>query len=104
VGARELKERLERGEPLTIIDVREPHEWEIANLGTEGARLIPLGQLEQRMNELDSADEIVLHCRSGSRSARALRQLRAAGFRKLYNLRGGILAWADEVDEEMSKY
>ena len=100
----EVVARLEEGDDLTIIDVREPHEWDIVNLEDRGAKLIPLGELEERMNELDPADEIVLQCRSGGRSARALRTLKDAGFGKLYNLKGGILAWADEIDSTMPKY
>jgi adenylyltransferase/sulfurtransferase len=100
----ELKQRLDRGDRITIIDVREPHEWEIANLEEYGARLIPLGSVPERMNELDSAEEIVLHCRSGARSAKALRQLRDAGFRKLWNLKGGILAWSEEIDPSVPRY
>ena len=100
----ELKARLDRGERLTIVDVREPQEWDIANLAPLGARLIPLGQLAERMHELSSADEIVLHCRSGVRSAKAYRQLHAAGFRRLWNLEGGILAWAEDVDPGMARY
>jgi adenylyltransferase/sulfurtransferase len=100
----ELKARLERGDPLTIIDVREPHEWEIANLGAEGATLIPLGELPERLAELDQEDEIVLQCRSGARSARAAGLLRAHGFRQTWNLEGGILAWADEIEPGMPKY
>lgn len=100
----ELVERLEQGDDITIVDVREPHEWDIVNLDDRGATLIPLGELEERMNELDPADEIVLHCRSGARSADALRRLRSAGFGKLYNLKGGVLAWADEIDPSLPKY
>ena len=100
----ELASRLENGDRVRIVDVREPHEWDIANLGDRGAELIPLGSLLERMGELDTADEIVLHCRSGARSAKAVRQLQDAGFRKLWNLQGGILAWGDEVDPEMPKY
>lgn len=100
----ELKARLDRGDKLEIIDVREPYEWEIANLGPQGARLIPLASLEERLSELDPAAEIVLQCRSGGRSERALRQLRAAGFERLWNLKGGILAWADEIDPSIQKY
>jgi sulfur-carrier protein adenylyltransferase/sulfurtransferase len=99
-----LKQRLERGDRIVMIDVREPHEWDICNLEPQGARLIPLAQLPARMNELDSTDEIVLHCRSGARSAKALLQLRDAGFRRLLNLKGGILAWSDEVDAQIPKY
>ncbi|MBI4539499.1 MAG: molybdopterin-synthase adenylyltransferase MoeB [Gemmatimonadetes bacterium] len=104
ITASELKTRLDRGDRVTIIDVREPHEWQIANLAPYGARLIPLGRLAERMHELDSANEIVLHCRSGVRSARALEQLRAAGFRRLWNLKGGILAWQEEVDPSLPRY
>lgn len=100
----ELKEWLDRGDPVTIIDVREPHEWEIVNLEPYGARLIPLNELPERMHELDSAEEIVLHCRSGARSAKALGQLRDAGFRRLRNLKGGVLAWAEEIDPSLPSY
>ena len=100
----ELKERLDRGDDLTIIDVREPHEWSIGNLEPYGARLIPLGQLPARMDEIDPTEEIVLQCRSGGRSARALEFLRAHGYERLWNLEGGILAWSDEVDPSIPKY
>jgi rhodanese-related sulfurtransferase len=104
ISPEELQRRVGRGDPLVIIDVREPHEWDIANLEEYGARLIPLGQIAERMHELDSAQEIVLHCRSGARSAKALRQLRDAGFRKLWNLKGGILGWIDAVDPSLNRY
>ncbi len=104
VGAAELKAELDRGAAITLVDVREPHEWEIVNLGAYHARLIPIGQLAERMSELDTAGEIVLHCRSGVRSAKALLRLQEAGFRKLRNLEGGILAWAEQVDPEMPRY
>lgn len=100
----ELKQRLDRGERLTIIDVREPYEWEIGNLADYGARLIPMAELGERLDEIDPADEIVLQCRSGSRSARALKFLRGHGYERLHNLKGGILAWADEVDPSIPKY
>ena len=100
----ELKQRLDRGDPLTLIDVREPHEWDIANLEEYGARLIPLGSLPARMNEIGSAEEVVLFCRTGGRSARALRQLRDAGFRRLWNLEGGLHAWSDAIDPSMPRY
>jgi len=102
--ASELKERLDEGEPITIIDVREPHEWEIANLEPYGARLIPIGEFAEQMHELNSADQIVVHCRSGARSAKAFRQLHAAGFRRIWNLKGGILAWTEEVDPTLPRY
>jgi sulfur-carrier protein adenylyltransferase/sulfurtransferase len=101
IAPRELKSRLDRGDDLFILDVREPHEYQICNLqGT----LIPLGELSRRVNELDSSREIVAHCRSGKRSAEAVEFLRKAGFRKIWNLKGGILAWSDEVDPSVPKY
>ena len=102
MSATQLNERLQRGDRLHLIDVREPHEWEICRL--EGADLIPLGSLPAELNRLDSADEIVIYCRSGNRSAHAVRLLQEAGFRKVYNLGGGILAWSDEVDPTVPKY
>lgn len=100
----ELRDRLESGDRLRIVDVRQEHEWEIVNLGDRGATLIPLDSLLERISELDSAEEIVLHCQGGFRSAKALRQLRDAGFRKLWNLQGGILAWQKEVDPSLPRY
>ncbi len=94
----ELKRRLEGGDPLTIIDVRDPHEWDIGNLAPYGARLIPLGELPQRFAEIDPEEEVVLQCRSGARSGRALEFLRAQGYPRLWNLKGGILAWSAEID------
>jgi adenylyltransferase/sulfurtransferase len=85
-----------------LIDVREPHEVEISRI--EGEELIPLGQLAARMSELDSAQEIVLFCKAGTRSARALEVLASAGFRKMKNLHGGINAWAREVDTSLPVY
>ncbi len=102
ISAQELKEKLDAGERLRIIDVREPHEWEIAHI--EGAELMPLGSLAAQMNQLDSAEEIVLPCKSGARSAKALDLLRGAGFRKLKNLKGGINAWAKDVDPKLPTY
>jgi len=101
ITAREMKARLDRGDNLFILDVREPHEFQICNLQ---GHLIPLGQLPQRVKELDSSREIVVHCRSGKRSAEAIMFLQQAGFRKLWNLKGGVLAWSDEVDPTMPKY
>jgi sulfur-carrier protein adenylyltransferase/sulfurtransferase len=101
ISARELKSRLDRGDDLFILDVREPHEYQICNLG---GQLIPLGDLSRRVSELDSSREIVAHCRSGKRSAEAVEFLRKAGFRKVLSLKGGILAWSDEVDPMVPKY
>ena len=101
ISATELKARQDRGEKLFILDVREPHEYQICNLN---GKLIPLGELPRRVNELDSSVEMVVHCRSGKRSADAIHFLQTAGFKKLWNLKGGVLAWADEVDPRMPKY
>ncbi len=97
----ELKRRLDAGDDLFVLDVREPHEYQICNLG---GHLIPLGDLPKRVHELDSSREIVAHCRSGVRSGKAVAFLRQAGFKKVHNLAGGILAWADKVDPKMPKY
>ncbi len=101
ITPRELKQRQERGDDLFVLDVREPHEYQICNLN---GYLIPLGDLPKRVSELDSSREIVAHCRSGKRSADAVDFLRKAGFRKIWNLKGGILAWSDEVDPSVPKY
>jgi sulfur-carrier protein adenylyltransferase/sulfurtransferase len=101
ITPRDLKKRLDRGDDLFILDVREPHEYQICNLN---GHLIPLGELSRRVNELDSSREIVAHCRSGKRSADAVEFLQKAGFRKIWNLKGGILAWSDEVDSSVPKY
>ena len=101
IAPKELKSRLDKGDDLFILDVREPHEYQICNLG---GKLIPLGEISRRAHELDSSREIVVHCRSGKRSAEAAEFLRSAGFRKLLNLKGGILAWSDEVDPSVPKY
>ncbi|MBO0722604.1 MAG: molybdopterin-synthase adenylyltransferase MoeB [Blastocatellia bacterium] len=100
----QLKERLDRSERVVIIDVREPHEWQIANLENHGSRLIPLGQFANRLNELNPDDDIVVHCKMGGRSAKAYEVLKNAGFKKIKNLKGGILAWADQVDRALPKY
>ena len=97
----ELKRRLDAGEDLFVLDVREPHEYQICNIN---GYLIPLGDLPKRVSELDSSREIVAHCRSGVRSAKAVGFLQQAGFKKVHNLAGGILAWADRVDPKMPKY
>ena len=101
ITPREFKARLDRGDDLFVLDVREPHEYQICNLQ---GHLIPLGELPRRVHELDSSREIVAHCRSGKRSAEAVDFLRKAGFKKILNLKGGILAWSDEVDSSVPKY
>lgn len=100
----QLKQRLDTGEPVILIDVREQYEWSIANLEPHGAQLIPLAELPERMASLDPDADIVVYCRSGSRSEAAARHLRANGFASVYNLRGGINAWAREVDPELAVY
>ncbi len=101
IQVEELKRRLDAGEDVFVLDVREPHEYQICNIN---GYLIPLGDLPKRVHELDSSREIVAHCRSGARSAKAVDFLRQAGFKKVHNLAGGILAWADRVDPKMPKY
>ncbi len=101
IQAEELKQRLDAGDDIFILDVREPHEYQICNLN---GYLIPLGDLPKRVNELDSSRDIVAHCRSGVRSAKAVDFLRQAGFRKVKNLVGGVLAWSDRIDPKMPKY
>src|SRR6266850_1238560 len=97
----ELKQRLDRGDDLFVVDVREPHEYQICNLG---GHLIPLGDLPKRVHELDSSREIVAHCKMGGRSAKAVDFLRQAGFKKVRNLAGGINAWSEKVDPKVPKY
>src|SRR5712692_4293257 len=100
--APEVKKMMDEKKPFILVDVREPHEFQICRI--PGSVLIPLGEVPKRMNELNSADEIVVHCRSGMRSAQAVDLLMKAGFRKIHNLKGGVLAWADQVDPSMPKY
>ena len=97
----ELKRRLDAGENLFVLDVREPFEYQIANLG---AKLIPLGELPQRTGELDPNREIVAHCKGGVRSLKAVEILRQHGFKNVSSLAGGILAWSDKVDPKVPKY
>jgi adenylyltransferase/sulfurtransferase len=101
IQVEELKRRLDRGDDIFVLDVREPHEYQICNIN---GYLIPLGDLPKRVSELDSSKEIVAHCRSGVRSAKAVDFLKQAGFKKVHNLTGGILAWADRIDPKMPKY
>jgi adenylyltransferase/sulfurtransferase len=98
----EVKAKIDRHDPFVLIDVREPHEYQICKIPY--AKLIPLGDLPKRVNELNSADEIVAHCKSGMRSAKAVDFLKQAGFRKVRNMKGGILAWSDKVDPSVPKY
>jgi adenylyltransferase/sulfurtransferase len=98
----EVADWLKREDAPFLLDVREPNEWDIGHL--PGATRISVNELQGRMNELDTAREMVVYCRSGARSGRAVDMLRAAGFRKVKNLTGGILRWSDEVDPSIPKY
>jgi rhodanese-related sulfurtransferase/molybdopterin converting factor small subunit len=98
----EVKAMLDRGEKFVLIDVREPHEYKICNI--PAAKLIPLGEVPKRLGELDPGADIVIHCRSGVRSAKACGILRQAGFQHVLNMKGGILAWSDKVDPSVPKY
>jgi len=101
ITVEELKKRLDRGDDLFVLDVREPHEYQICNIG---GYLIPLNDLPKRVSELDSSREIVVHCKMGGRSAKAADFLRQSGFTKVHNLTGGINAWAERVDPKVPKY
>ncbi len=98
----ELKQRLDRGDQLKIVDVREPNEYQINRI--EGSTLIPLGDIPKRYNELDPDEEIVVQCKMGGRSAKAADFLRSVGFKRVLNLKGGILDWIDKVDPSQPKY
>ncbi|MFN2577840.1 MAG: molybdopterin-synthase adenylyltransferase MoeB [Pyrinomonadaceae bacterium] len=103
ITATQLKQRLDKGDDIQIIDVREPHEYEIGQI--PNSKLIPLGQVLNRMNEIDPDRETVVHCKLGGRSAKAIDALQRSGFPgKLINLKGGITAWSDEVDSRVPKY
>ena len=97
-----LKARFDRGDKVNLIDVRETHEFQICRI--PGSTLIPLGDLPKRVNELNVADEVVVHCKSGMRSAKAADFLRQSGFKRVLNVKGGILAWSDKVDPSVPKY
>ena len=102
ITAKELKARMDRKEKLVILDVREPNEFQINRL--PGAKLIPLGNVPERVHELDSADEIVVNCHFGGRSAKAVQFLQKMGFKKVKNLAGGIDAWSQDVDPSCPRY
>jgi adenylyltransferase/sulfurtransferase len=102
ISAVDLKQRLDRGDALTIVDVREPNEYQINRIA--GSSLIPLGDVPKRYNELNPEDEIVVHCKMGGRSAKAADFLRSVGFKRVLNLKGGILDWIDKVDPTQPKY
>jgi molybdopterin/thiamine biosynthesis adenylyltransferase/rhodanese-related sulfurtransferase len=102
ITAEDLHERLEKGEKILILDVRNPEEYQICRIA--GSKLLPLPELPRRFDELDRHQEMVVHCKSGVRSQKAIQFLRQQGFQHLKNLKGGILAWADKVDRTMPKY
>jgi adenylyltransferase/sulfurtransferase len=101
ITVEELKSKLDNGENVNVLDVREPHEYEVANLG---ARLIPLAELPERLAELDQDENLAVHCKTGGRSARAVKLLQDAGFQNVYNVKGGINAWSEEIDPSVPKY
>ncbi|HZL49576.1 MAG TPA: molybdopterin-synthase adenylyltransferase MoeB [Terracidiphilus sp.] len=101
ISVKELKSRIDAGEDVLILDVREPYEYQIANIG---GKLIPQNDVPQRLAEIDRDREIVVQCRSGQRSQRIAEFLQQSGYQKVTNLAGGILAWADEIDPKMQKY
>src|SRR2546425_3288629 len=102
ITSTELKQRLDRGDKLKIVDVREPNEYQINRIPR--SELIPLGDVPKRVNELNPDDEIVVHCKTGGRSAKAADFLRSVGFKKVLNLKGGVLDWIDKVDPTQPKY
>jgi molybdopterin/thiamine biosynthesis adenylyltransferase/rhodanese-related sulfurtransferase len=102
ISPQELKQKMDADEPFQLIDVREPFEYEIARI--DGAKLIPLGEIAERSDELEREQSIVVHCHSGQRSAQAVQLLQQRGFTKVYNLDGGIDAWSDQIDPNVPKY
>ena len=101
IEVEDLKQLRDSGAEFLLLDVREPHEYEICNLGGE---LVPLGELAARIPDLDASIHVVVHCRSGPRSAKAVEALRGAGFGNAWNVSGGILAWIDRVDPSLTRY
>ena len=93
---------MDAGEPFELIDVREPFEYEIARI--DGAKLIPLGEIDERLDELEREQPIIAHYHSGTRSAQAVQLLQQRGFAKVYNLEGGIDAWSEQIDPNVPKY
>src|SRR6266481_5210127 len=102
MSPQELKRRMDAGEPFELIDVREPFEYEIARI--DGAKLIPLGEIAERLDELEREQPIIAHCHSGMRSAQAVRLLQRRGFGNVYNLEGGIDAWSEQIDPNVPQY
>jgi len=100
----ELKERLDAGQPLVLVDVREGWERDIADLPKAGQHRIPVGEFVDRIGELEPDETVVLYCRSGARSAWAARQLLDRGYASVLNLEGGVLGWRDQVDSSLKAY
>ena len=101
ISVEDLKKLRDDGADFVLIDVREPHEYEICHLD---GQLLSLGQLAEKLGELDSDAHTVVHCRSGGRSAKAVAVMRGAGFSRVWNVNGGILAWIDRIDPSLTKY
>ncbi|HEV3409814.1 MAG TPA: rhodanese-like domain-containing protein, partial [Chthoniobacterales bacterium] len=102
ISVAELKRKLDAREALQLVDVREPYEYELARI--DGAKLIPLGELPDRLNEIDRTRDVIVHCHSGMRSARAVQLMQQAGFTRAANLAGGIDAWSEEIDPSVPRY
>jgi len=101
ISVSELKQKMDNGESINVLDVREPHEYEVANIGV---KLVPLGELPQRIAEFEQSENFAIHCKTGGRSAKAVKLLQDAGFENVYNVKGGITAWSEEVDPSVPKY
>jgi len=101
ITVRELKQKMDAGEDINVLDVREPHEYEVANIGV---KLVPLGELPRRLAEFDQNENFAIHCKTGGRSAKAVKLLQDAGFENVYNVKGGITAWSEEIDPSVPKY
>jgi rhodanese-related sulfurtransferase len=100
ISVKELKEKLDNKEDIQLIDVREIHEAEVAHIGGE---LIPMGEVIDNMDKISKEKPVIIHCRSGKRSAAIVDALERHGYHNVYNLKGGILAWADEIDPSMPR-
>jgi adenylyltransferase/sulfurtransferase len=101
ITVKELKRRIDAGEEVYILDVREPWEYKIANLG---GKLIPLNEVPQRLTEIDREREVIVHCHAGVRSQRIAEFLKQSGYPRVANLAGGITAWSTEIDPKVPKY
>ena len=101
ITPKEVKQKLDAGEAVHLIDVREPFEYAIANLG---GKLIPQNDVAQRLGEIDRDREVIVHCKGGVRSQKIAEYLKQQGYQRVINVAGGILAWADQVDPTMKKY